>query len=460
MDAAAIAALETALQATVKTALKQQRRTVVHREYKTSEDFSEWLRSYRARCSDTHGFKKANEKELQAEILLSISGKLSSGAALNTYDRLTDNKKESYDLLVQRLTEEFSDPQAKRRFNAKLDFNTRKKGQSIKEFVEDIKRDVGRYSTLTSHVTSAVRGVVENPDRENDGVRRFIEGMRDKNGDIDLDFKRHLEYHLQEQTELKWANAIKVASRYETVYEAPVAATESNSEATEVDNDDESCGEVKAIESTTGKKTVLASLADKVHENQMRLTKVETAQERMSKAQEQTAGSLVQIHTKLDLALGQQQYNPYLQQQQLQQQQLLQPAQQRQRTQFQPRGAAGFQARPANATWLGRLAQHRQGNYGYQRRTPANYPQRAVAPAAAPAPAAAAAPVAVAQGAAQAAMEAYDANDVTTEELGATAYVEGEIPVPVSDLMTLINRAGFDQPEDYAAAAIDDLNFF
>ena len=58
------------------------------------------------------------------------------------------------------------------------------------------------------------------------------------------------------------------------------------------------------------------------------------------------------------------------------------------------------------------------------------------------------------------AMEVHDANDVTAEELGATANVEVEIPVPVSDLMTLINRAGFEQPEDYAAAAIDDLNFY
>ena len=143
MDAAATAALQTALQTSIKSALKQQRRTVVHREYKTSEDFSDWLRSFRARCRETHGFKKAEEKELQAEIVLSISGKLSSGAALNTYERLTDIEKEDYDQLVKRLTEEFSDPQAKRRFNAKLDFNTRKKGQSIKEFAEDIKRDMG-----------------------------------------------------------------------------------------------------------------------------------------------------------------------------------------------------------------------------------------------------------------------------------------------------------------------------
>ena len=166
MDAAATAALTTALQTSIRSALKQQRRTVTHREYKTSEDFSEWLRSYRARCRKTHGFTTAEEAELKAEIVLSISGKLSSGAALNTYDRLTDAEKADYDQLITRLTEEFSDPQAKRRFNAKLDFNTRKKGQSIKEFVEDIKRDMGRYSTLTSHVNSAVRGVIANPDRE------------------------------------------------------------------------------------------------------------------------------------------------------------------------------------------------------------------------------------------------------------------------------------------------------
>ena len=217
----------------VTEALKERRQIVHHREYKTSEDFPEWLRSYVAKCRATHGLKRtpADETKLREEIIISISGKLASGAALNTYERLEDAEKSDYDLLIKRLTEEFSDPQAKRRFNARLNYNTCKEGQSIKEFAEEIKIDMGRYSTLQAKVLNAGRVEIPNPDREQEEVRRFIEGMRDHKGNQDLDFKRHLEYHLQDQTELNWDNAIKIASRYEMVHGAVPAVEKAVADA-------------------------------------------------------------------------------------------------------------------------------------------------------------------------------------------------------------------------------------
>ena len=142
--------MEQAIEDAITEALKGQRQIVYHREYKTSEDFPTWLRSYIAKCRATHGLTMtpADQTKLEKEIVISISGRLASGAALNTYERLESAEKSDYDLLIKRLTEEFSDPQAKRRFNARLNYNIRKEGQSIKEFAEDIKTDMSRYSTL------------------------------------------------------------------------------------------------------------------------------------------------------------------------------------------------------------------------------------------------------------------------------------------------------------------------
>ena len=91
--------------------------------------------------------------------------------------------------------------------------------------------DMGRYSTLQAKVLNAGRVEIPNPDREQQEVRRFIEGMRDHKGNQDLDFKRHLEYHLQDQTELNWDNAIKIASRYEMVHGAVPAVEKAVADA-------------------------------------------------------------------------------------------------------------------------------------------------------------------------------------------------------------------------------------
>ena len=302
-----------AIENAVSEALKERRQIVYHREYKISEDFPEWLRSYIAKCRSTHGLKRtpADETKLKEEIIISISGKLASGAALNTYERLEDAEQSDYDLLIKRLTEEFSDPQAKRRFNARLNYNTRKEGQSIKEFAEEIKIDMNRFSTLQVTVLNARRVEIPNPDREHQEVRRFIEGMRDHKGNLDLDFKRHLEYHLQDQTELNWNNAIKVASRYEMVHgtvpalEEAAAGAEAGGDANCAINAQEVC---ETLDSSfkPEKKTTLSALANQVQANQTRIAKIEVKQNEMSAALSANTKKLIEISTKLDFFIAQQ----------------------------------------------------------------------------------------------------------------------------------------------------------
>ena len=61
-------------------------------------------------------------------------------------ERLTAAEKADYDTLVKRLTEEFTDNHERRLFNENMEYNKRKKGQKLKDFMQDIKKDMNRYS--------------------------------------------------------------------------------------------------------------------------------------------------------------------------------------------------------------------------------------------------------------------------------------------------------------------------
>ena len=279
-NAAAVAA------AAAAAATAKQPRNISYPEYKTGDDFAHWLSGFVSRIRYTFGFKVDEKDKWEEEVVRSLCGKLAVGSPLDAYNRLSDDDKKSYKRLVARLTEEFADPRAKKRFNACSHYNTRKKGQSLKEFMQAIKRDMARYSFTPANIISVTGGVVPNPERETQGVRRFIEGIRNEKGKVDIEFKRHLEYHLQDEREMNWENAIKVATRYESIYDAPDDAEE------ESDSDSDSDEEVKAMETKKKKKknkgkVTISALADQVHENQIRITKMETAQERMSTAQDQ-----------------------------------------------------------------------------------------------------------------------------------------------------------------------------
>ena len=182
-----------AISAAAAAAVAKQPRQVVYPEYKPEDDFTLWLTGYVARIRTTYGFKLDETAKVQEEVVRSISGKLSVGSALNAYNRLKDDDKNNYANLVERLTEEFTDPRAKKRFNACMHYNTRKKGQSLKDYMQAIIKDMDRYSYTPANVVSVAGGIIPNPERETQGVRRFIEGIRNERGKADEEFKRHLE---------------------------------------------------------------------------------------------------------------------------------------------------------------------------------------------------------------------------------------------------------------------------
>ena len=145
-------------------------------------------------------------------MLRSISGKLSVGSALDAYNRLEDADKANYDRLITKLTDEFVDPAEKRLFNENFSYNKREKGQTLKYFMQAIKKDMSRYSTIPDKVPAAGGGMIDNIEKERHGVRRFRAGMRDRTGKKNKELKKHLLYHLVDDSKLTWENAIKVAS--------------------------------------------------------------------------------------------------------------------------------------------------------------------------------------------------------------------------------------------------------
>ena len=97
-----------------------------------------------------------------------MSSKLTCGPVLDAYQRQTEAVKNAYEPLVKNLTEEFLDPQEKQRFLEDLAYNKRKKGQSIKNYMQEIIKDQNRYSDLTDDA------------KVKDGIRRFRNGIRNK----------------------------------------------------------------------------------------------------------------------------------------------------------------------------------------------------------------------------------------------------------------------------------------
>ena len=125
-------------------ALERQPKDISYPDYKATEDFSLWLSGYVAKIRDAHGFKVTEDDKVRAEVVRSISGKLSVGSALDAYNRLEDPDKTNYERLVAKLTEEFVDPAEKRRFNEDMSYNKRQKSQSLKKFMQEIKKDMNR----------------------------------------------------------------------------------------------------------------------------------------------------------------------------------------------------------------------------------------------------------------------------------------------------------------------------
>merc|ERR1712212_687212 len=170
----------------------------------------------------------------------SISVKLSCGTALDTYTRLPAADKTDYNRLVEALTKEFIDPQERRRFIEDFSYNKRKKGQSLKDFMQEIIKDQNRYSGMRDTIqVGAV--AVPNEEKVRNGIRRFKNGIRDRKGKKDKDQTRHFRYNLQDDDDLTWENALKVAGRWEAANEQ-----ESPNEESAGSSDDEPIGAIAA----------------------------------------------------------------------------------------------------------------------------------------------------------------------------------------------------------------------
>ena len=276
-------------------ALNQQARHIHYKDYKTTDDFLAWLAGYRAKVQDAYNFGPNDKARIDAQIVKSISSRLEVGSALDAYNRLDPQDKTNYEALVQRLTEEFIDPHEKGRFNENIRYNIRKKGQALKDFMQAVKRDMNRYSDLPDEVYDRAGAASANPEKIRQGVRRFRAGIRTAKGKKCKELTRQLKYHMTHSKELTWENALLVASKWELACDNGESDSDDDDDDDDNDDDDGDDGdEAVAVEvkSKKGKKskakekakssenTVLASLSDQVSENQMKIKKLETAQER------------------------------------------------------------------------------------------------------------------------------------------------------------------------------------
>ena len=142
-----------------------------------------------------------------------------------------------------------------------------------------------KYSAIPDKILAADGEMADNPEKERHGVRRFRAGMRNKKGKKDKNLNKHLLYHLIDDSELTWENAVKVALRYEMSHDSPSSSSSSSSS----DSDDE----IQTIEISSGKNPAetknaqkrksgvrtISALAKQVSENRKEIQKIKANQE-------------------------------------------------------------------------------------------------------------------------------------------------------------------------------------
>ena len=474
------------VQTAVVGALASQPRSIPYPDYKTSADFPLWLSGFRAKIRHAYGFKLTETDKVNEEVVRGISGKLTVGTALDAYLELSEVEKADYKQLVARLTAEFCDPIEKRKFEDNLAYNKRKSGQSLKDYKQTIVKDMNRYSSIPAKIPDGAGGSVSNPEKEKQEVKRFRAGLRDQEGKKDRIYSHHMRYHLMEDKDLTWKVAMGLASRWEGAESDP----EESGKAEEDSSSSESDDDVKAVDVKPKKKQkeskksktkcshgegVIATLSDKVQENQVKIKQIETTQERMSKDVKDVKeimatynGSLQTIEAKLDAGFAQggrgyqSNTNSYQQQVQPQQQQF-RPQQQQYRPQqpfnqqqYNQRGGGGVSFRPRNFTWSARTQQQRQGNYGLQRRTPTNFTpgaQNQTAKTTVSAPTATTATP-------NPAIASLGEGEMNAEPLFACEQEEDQqVSMPYADFIHLTGQAGIDPNDVELSAMIDQMNF-
>ena len=283
-------------------ALAKQPRAIDYPEYETTDDFLQWLAGYRAKIQDAYGFSPGEVEKINAQVTRSIGSMLSVGSALNAYERLEPADKDDYNSLVSRLTEEFTDPHEKCRFNENICYNVRGKGQTLKDFMQEIKRDLSRYSDHPDMSYDSTGASHPNREKEKEGVRRFRAGMRTKEGKKDKELKKHLRYHLVDSKELTWENALKLALNWEIAYGTGTSVAEEEVEsvsAVEVKSTELRIKrkEQTGMEESEGDAAATTSLSDQVRENRMRIEKLELGQEKIN-------ATLVELSSKMDSIFG------------------------------------------------------------------------------------------------------------------------------------------------------------
>ena len=286
-----------------QNAVRRNPKNVQYHDYKTKADFSLWLAGYREKIRNAFGFTSAQDVEVNAEVLRSISGRLETGTALDAYNCLPDTVKANYTQLVEHLTAEFIDPQKQRRFLEDYSYNKRSKGQSLKDFMQEIKKDQNQYSGLKDEIE--VGGVkVPNATKVHDGIRRFKKGIRNRKGKKDKDQTRHLHYNLHTSEDLTWDKALDVASRWEAANDfRNDSSSSSSSTSAKSSSDDELLEAVKSrkvkkdkrkkkdgkgsesealTENDMGAAATFATLADRVEANEKGLEELKDGQIQLS----------------------------------------------------------------------------------------------------------------------------------------------------------------------------------
>ena len=279
MDAAAVEAAFT-------NALAMQPVLLDYPKYKTSDDFAPWMAGFYARVRGAYGFGIDGDEKVKAEVCRSIAGNFSVGAALDSYNLLTLAEKTDYDLLTARLNEEFVDTHERRLFIENMAYNRRKSGQKLKEFIQEIKNDMDRYSGISDKIMQGATQI-PNPEKEKQGVRRFRAGMRDSRGKKDKTLNRQLLFHLMEDDDLTWKNALEFASRWEIAsgVEDPSTTSlrqSSSSSPLTSEINGAAAGAIAEEENLNIDNDCLASFANQIQENTRKIERIEFAQAELS----------------------------------------------------------------------------------------------------------------------------------------------------------------------------------
>ena len=483
-----------------------KRQNVVYPDYNPKKDFTSWLAGYREKSRNAHGLTHAQNDEVDAEVLKSISSKLECGTALDAYNGLPAAAKGDYNQMVKLLTEEFMDPQERQRFLSDFSYNKRKKGQSLKDFVQDIKKSQNKYSGMPDTYQGPNNTNVVNKAKIADGIRRFCKGIRNRKGKKDKEQMKQLKYNLHREDDQTWEHALDVAGRWEAANDYGSSSSASSSSSEDDDNEDEveavtssrkskkskkkgkKAEEVGATTATapqapamaaaaaapptpppqaaaavaavaTDKPDVIATITARLETNERDIKGVKSEQERLAANvaawEKKTDGTLSEILS--EVRSGKQQIaqtQQHVQQLQLQQQQTS-LAQQNQNQNYQQNRQQNYRNpnRPNTYVWKGQVGQNQQTGFNYNRRTPAQFPQNAAA--AAPQAQAAAAPAATP---AAAPVAAVDNIDPAAQPLGNEGGI-GRIMMDMDQFYEIMDRANQPVDNNDIVSAVSDLNF-